>query len=52
MKFVQIGEHTYINVDAIVYIDRKNRIVRTNETGRNVYIIDEEWFDALMEEIL
>ena len=32
MKFVQIGEYDYINVDAIVYIDRENRLVRTNES--------------------
>ena len=52
MKFVQIGAYDYINVDAIVYIDGKNRIVRTNEAGRNMYKLDEEWFIALMKEIL
>ena len=52
MKFVQIGPYDYINVDAIVYIDGKNRIVCTNDSGNNTYSLDKDYFNALVKEIL
>lgn len=52
MKFVQIGKYDYINVDAIVYIDMELRIIRTNESGSNTYMLVRKYFDALIEQIL
>lgn len=52
MKFVQIGEYDYINVDAIVYIDKEHRIIRTNEDGSNTYSLGKKYFDTLVKEIL
>lgn len=52
MKFVQIGPYDYINVDAIVYINKEQRIVRTNEGDSNTYILGKDYFNALIEKIL
>lgn len=52
MKFVQIGAYDYINVDAIVYINREQRIIRTNEADSNTYMLGKKYFDTLIEEIL
>ena len=51
MKFVQIGEYDYINVNAIVYINREQRIIRTNEADSNTYSLGKKYFDALIKEI-